>query len=381
MDDNQRRRYESLYELIAAGADKYEASAEAQRRVWEGQSAPRAQPLLLHAGLPGPYAEYPRYNLGEIHYDKDKMLLNGMLDMAGAALGGMHAVPSIRANMGCGILPCMFPGLKQRVFYDDRMPWIVEHLTKDTIASLDEKDIGLTDEFKLALEHMAYIAERIGGTGAYLFPLDVQGPFDIAHLVYGDSIFYDMYDDPPFIRHLMDLSCVAIERGFDECVKLMPRSDEYVAHYNSVVLPRTLGGVKLSEDTSTLIGGDFLDEYAIPSTKRVLKHAGGGYIHYCGKHEGLFGRLACIPDVRGFNFGNPDFHDMESMLYDMANNGKIYYGGSYMLNGESRLEYFIRMLRAATTEDGMCKLLLQVSAPYGELDAVREDWDRATASI
>ena len=342
---------------------------------------PLPPPLLLHSGLPEPYAGYPRYNPGEIHHDKDKMLLNGMLDMAGAALGGMQAVPSIRANMGCGILPSMFPGIKQRLFYDARMPWVVEHLPKEQIAALDDEDIGITDELKLAFEHMAYLAERIEGTGAYVFPLDVQGPFDIAHLVYGDAIFYDLYDDPPFIQHLMNLSCRAIELGFDECLKLMPRSGERVAHYNSVVMPRSQGGLKLSEDTSTIICGAHLDEYAIPATKRVLEYAGGGYIHYCGKHEGLFDRLLDMPLVRGINFGNPDFHDMEDVLRRVSNAGKVYYGGACMAESESRADYFSRMAHAATGDDGVCRLLLQFSAPYAERGAVREDWEKALNNL
>ena len=380
MNRIQQEQYDSLRGLIAARVSDYKAAALRQFRVWEGTQQPEGElPLLLHVSSPEPYASFIRYTPSEVHYDKDKMLLNGMLDMAGVTLAEMQAVPSIRANMGCGILPSMFPGIKARLFDDAKMPWIVDHLSKERIAGLDDGDIGITDEFKLALEHIANIAEKIEGTGAYVYPLDIQGPFDIAHLVYGDPIFYDLYDDPPFIRHLMDLSCVAIEKGFDECLKLIPHSDEIVTHYNSLAIPRSLGGIKLSEDTSTLICDEHLDEYVMPSSIRVLKHAGGGYIHYCGKHEGLFKRFLDVPEVCGINFGNPDFHDMDDILRRVANAGKVYYGTSCPKNGESRADYFARSIRAATGEDGICRLLLQCGAPYDERDAVRADWESAAS--
>ena len=401
MDTMQKKRFEALREVIASRAGDYRAAAEAQSRVWEdaagetqrrmwedaarfnkiGTDTGDGPPLLLTAGLPEPYDGFDRYNPGEIHHDKDKMLLNGMLDMAGAAFGGMQAVPSLRANMGCGIFPSMFPGIKQRLFYDARMPWVVEHLSKERISALGDGDIGETDEFKLALEHMEYLAAQTAGTGAFVYPLDVQGPFDIAHLVYGDAIFYDLYDDPPFIRHLMDLSRHAIITGLEECLKRIPGSDEYIAHYNSVALPRSLGGIKLSEDTSTLISNDHLDEYAVPATARVLDHFGGGYVHYCGKHEGLFERLLGLPLVRGFNFGNPEFHDMDAMLARMASAGKVYYGGVNALPGETRRGFFARVRNSATAHDnrpnGAPRLLLQYHARFEERGQVCEDWRAA----
>jgi len=120
------------------------------------------------------------------------------------------------------------------------------------------EDLNIGDEFKMGLEHMAYMAEQLEGTGCMVYPMDLQGPFDIAHLVYGDDIFYDLYDDPKFVHHLLDLSCHAIFRGMEECFKVIPNSDEMVAHYNELVMPRSIGGIKTSEDTSTLLSKSIL---------------------------------------------------------------------------------------------------------------------------
>jgi len=281
--------------------------------------------------------------------------------------------------MGCGIIPSLFPGIVSTIFDDGKMPWVTSHLSRDEIRGLREKDIVLTDEFKLALEHMVYIAGHVRGTGAYVFPLDIQGPFDVAHIVFGDPIFYAMYDEPQLVHHLLDLSCCAIELGFLECLKLIPGSDKAVAHYNDVAIPRSCGGIKISEDTSTIISPAHIDEFVIPYTRRVLDFAGGGYIHYCGKNEHLFNSFLGLEKVYGMNLGNPDMHNMEDILRQTAQAGKLYYGHAIMNEGEIAADYFKRMRKAATV-DGKTRLLLAYETGYDKKDEVIAAWEGSRLS-
>ena len=41
--------------------------------------------------------------------------------------------------MGCGIFPTLL-GVKQQLF-DDKMPWVKEHLPKEVLARMSEEDI------------------------------------------------------------------------------------------------------------------------------------------------------------------------------------------------------------------------------------------------
>ena len=375
MNDHEKKCYEEMYQMIAERAENYTGAEISQTAVWEGE-APAVQPLLLQCGLPNGIADkFPDYNPGEIHRDKVKMLLSGMKGMLSSSLAGMQAVPSIRANMGCGIFPSMFPGILPLLFDDGKMPWVKKHLSREEIIKLSEDDVTFTDEFKLALEHMEYIAEKIEGTGARVYPLDVQGPFDTAHLVYGDEIFYGMYDEPELMHKLLDLCCRAIEKGYAECLKIIPGSDKLIAHYNGLVIPRSRGGIKLSEDTSTIISADHIDEFVVPYTKRVLDFAGGGYIHYCGKNSHLYKRVLEMDNAYGINFGNPDFHDMDAVLKDVARLGKIYYGGLQKPEGESHREFFSRIKKAASA-NGRCGLLFNYYAEYEDVGIIKESWGK-----
>ena len=380
MNDFERSCYEELYALIAEHAHCYRRAEEAQLAVWEDR-VPDTQPLLLRCELPPEMQQrFPDYHPGEVHYHTAKMLLSGMKPMLQAAMAGAEAVPSIRANMGCGIFPSLFPGIEALLFDDGKMPWVVNHLGQDTIRNLREKDIALTDEFMVALEHMEHLAERIAGTGAYVYPLDLQGPFDMAHIIYGDQIFYELYDEPELIHHLLELCCLAIELGLTECLKRMPDSDRVISHYNDMIMPRSLGGVKISEDTSTLLSAEHIDEFVIPYMRRILDFTGGGYIHYCGRNDHLLKRSLELEKVRGINFGNPDKHDMDEVLRRVTGAGKIFYGSIQPLEGEALPAYFQRLRRAATV-DGKCRLLLAYSTEYEKIDDVKAAWESTEGTI
>jgi len=378
MNTQEQDIYKELYQTVTGD---YARSIAGQHAVWE-RRRPAKHPLLLSMGLTeAQAARFPVFTPSEVHFDADKMLLSGMRSMVCAVNGGMEAVPSIRANMGCGIFASLFPGIVPMLFEDDKMPWVTTHLTKDTIAALREKHIVITDEFRTALDHMANEAAKIDGTGAFVFPLDLQGPFDLAHIVYGDPFFYDLYDEPELMHHLLDLCCYAIELGVDECLKIMPRSSEYIAHYNGLVMPRALGGFKISEDTSTLVGAEHIDEFVMPYTSRVLSHTKGGYIHYCGRNDHLLAQVLAHPLAYGLNFGNPDMHDMDEILRMTAAAGKIFYGTSVKQATETEEAYFTRCLRAATV-DGICHLLLEYhgGAPARQ-NEVQTAWNRACAAV
>ena len=327
-------------ELFEASREQLEAAENRQLAFWENKS--QTIPLLLSANIPaGQDMGLKRHNYKEIHFDYEKNFENELYNSLHALFGRADAVPSIRANMGCSIFPSLL-GVVPRLF-EDKMPWVKEHLTKEQILQIKPADIKICNDFELGLKHMAYMRDKLQNSPLRIYPLDLQGPFDTAHIVYGDDIFYDICDDPRFIHHLMDICCHAIIIGMEACLALIPGADKTVAHYSQLVMPRNLGGIKVSEDTSTLLSAHTIDEFVVPYTKRILDHFGGGYIHYCGKNDHLFNAILDIDNVYGINFGNTDMHDMNVTLSEIAKAGKIYYGYIEQLPGETEREYFTRV--------------------------------------
>jgi hypothetical protein len=363
---------------LATGRQRYDEAVRLQADVWLG-STPEKQPLLLTCS-PSPELDmdWPVYNYLEIHNDPEKMFSNGLREAVLCAIGGAEAVPSIRANMGCGIIPTMF-GVEQMLF-EDKMPWVKGHLSKGLLKEMTPEDLTFHGDMETAFSHMAYMSERMKGTGCRLFPIDLQGAFDTAHIVYGDAIFLDLYDDPDFVHHLLDLSCHAIEKGMDACLSCIPDSIETIAHYNNLAMPRCRGGVKISEDTSTLLSQGQIKEFVVPYMSRLLKHFNGGYVHYCGENPHLFAAVMSQELAYGLNFGNPEKHDMEYVLERCSQAGKIYYGSIPKEEDETFRVYFERYLDASKSDDRSI-LLLTYSCRKEETESVLNSWHSACKNI
>ena len=351
-------------ELFEAASEQIEKAEANQVALWKNNS--KTIPLLLSANVPH-CTGLKRHNYKEIHFDHEKNFENELNGALHALYGRADAVPSIRANMGCSVFPSLL-GVAPRLF-EDKMPWVKEHLSKEQIWQIKPEDITICNDFKVALEHMAYMRDRLQDSPLRIYPLDLQGPFDTAHIVYGDDIFYDIYDDPEFVHHLMDLSCHALIVGMEACLALIPGAEKSIAHYSNLVMPKSMGGLKISEDTSTLVSAHTIDEFVVPYTKRVLDHFGGGYIHYCGKNDHLFKAMMDVDNVFGFNFGNSDMHDMDMILSEIAKAGKVYYGHVHQLPGETEREYFARVQKSSNS-----RLLLTYSAGDRDPAEILQTW-------
>jgi uroporphyrinogen-III decarboxylase len=359
-------------DALAADRDRYDAAAKCQCDTVTGSTG--RQPLLVTSPHPL-QREMPGFNMLQTHYDSEKMLACELRAALSAAAGGREAVPSVRSNMGCGIVPALF-GVMQELF-EDKPPWVQKHMKKEEIAAMTVSDIKVTPEFRAALDHMEFFGDKLRESGVRVYPVDIQGAFDTAHLVLGDDIFYEMYDDPPFVHHLLDLSATAVCLAWDECVKRIDRAADEITHYNALALPRSAGAIKLSEDTSTLLSKDQIDEFVVPYIRRIFDHTGGGYIHYCGKNPHLYKAVTNEPRVTAINFGNPEKHDMEQVLRDCASRGIFYYGSVPKKAGETPEDYFSRIVPAAH-RDGRIYLLLQYSCAEADRQPVSDAWDRVT---
>lgn len=349
-------------------------SINEQIKVWLGQKVEN-QPLLLHCPLLQDESNlFNNHTYKDIHYDSQKNMESQIPAMLSSVRGGAGAVPSARANMGCGIYAAFF-GLVQTL-YDDKMPWLTDHLSKDTLKGMTADDIILTKEFNAGLEHMHYMADCFCDTGANVFPMDLQGPVDIAHLVYGDAFFYDLYDDPVFIEHLLNLCTQAIIKGSKLCIDIIPDSEKFISHYNELVMPISIGGIKTSEDTPTLLSGEHIKNYAIKYTNEVLDKSGGGYIHYCGKNDHLLDNVLSSANAHGLNFGNPEMHDMEDVLRRCAQSNMVFYGRIPKNINESLLNYFTRLLKASF-KDEKFHLLLSMKCDISQREEILDDWLRA----
>ena len=371
-------------DYILANAGYIKKAIAAQCAVWRGEKTDMP-PLALSCGLTDEQQSWlPGYNTKQTHFDNEKMYTDGLRGVLSAVNGAYGAVPSMRANMGCGIIPSLF-GRQQRLF-DDKMPWLVDHVKKEELKENYNFDISDSAEFAAAMGHIEYMNGKLREnnlTGkVFVYPLDLQGPIDTAHLIYGDDIFYQFYDDPEFVKKLLDASCEAIYFAMGECFKRIDLSGELVAHYNHLIIPAGMGGIKTSEDTTTLLSPALIDKFARPYLNKMLDFFGGGYAHYCGKNDHLLDVLLNEPKVIGINFGNPDMHDMPEVLRRCRDAKKIYTGSVNKKSGEGHFEFFMRILEPSYDKNSGCFYIIpQYGCGLDERENIIGEFERAAEFI
>jgi hypothetical protein len=210
-----------------------------------------------------------------------------------------------------------------------------------------------------AIGYIGYSERVLGGRVRICLP-DTQGVFDIAHLILGNAIFYELYDDPEFVHQLLDLCLeayvqvtVALKQALHE-----PLESGYHGHGMVAGIYMASGGARSSEDAATLLRPQHIDEFVIPYLAKALRTFGGGFVHYCGRNDHLFRALLALPEVRGINLGNPEMHDPAHCVRALQTHGKFYFGSWPRLPGETLRSYLKRMLHLTGAErKGMIFLL------------------------
>jgi len=355
--------------MLRERAAKHEASAQKQLRQWRGEKGVLS--LLLSVNDLPEVKKLPVYNNVEVHYDVEKMFVNQLRGALTTAMADGDSVPSVRANVGVGAMCTLVGGLKQ-TFFPDKMPWLLKHLDEDELLEMTEESIVESDEFKMGLEQMRFMKEMFKGTGVCVYPMDLQGPIDMAHLLMGDEFFYALYDDPDLVHHVMRLATALDIYGMEKCLEIIQPTD-YVCHYNNLVIPAATP-LKVSEDTSTLLSREHIEEFMLPYTKQLLNHFGGGYIHYCGDNKHLLDIVPHIENNIGLNFGNPERHDPASVLKTLASINKCYYGIFRRNVGDEIVEYTVaEQVRLSKREDGAFNSFMHVSCKRDEQQRIMDE--------
>ncbi|MBE6884148.1 MAG: hypothetical protein E7487_06045 [Ruminococcaceae bacterium] len=354
-----------LLPMLREKAPRFQSNAQKQLAQWKGQKGICS--LLLSVSHVPETALLPDYDLYEIHYDPEKMFVKELKNALTTAMAEGDAVPSVRANVGCGALCTLYGGLSQS-FFSDKMPWLLKHLTLEQLEELTVENLEESPEFKAGLDQMRFMKEMLEGTGIEIYPMDLQGPIDMAHLLMGDEFFYALYDDPDLVHKVLELSLAAEIYGMEKCFEIIAPRD-YVCHYNNLVLPADKP-LKISEDTSTLLCENHLLEYMKPYTERLLSHFNGGYIHYCGDNKHLLQLVPTLSHNIGLNFGNPERHDPKMVLDMLAEKGLYYYGAFPQLST-------IETAKLSLRDDGHFNCFITASCRMEEQDRFIEEFNHS----
>ena len=288
------------------------------------------------------------------------------------------AIPTVRPNLGVIFIPGTAG--QSYVIQEDQMPWPGRPLSREEIQCLPSHDLEHSGMMSLAKRF--YEAHRASGEmGVLAYHPDTQGVFSLAHLFYGDRIFTDLVDDPDWVHDLLEITVGIHIRVIRTLKALIGESDGQMAHGHSfpagVWFPHA--GVRISEDTATMVSPRMLPEFVLPYTLRAVEPWGGCFVHYCGRHKALFEELCRMPSVRAIDLGNPEMYDTRWLLERCAESGTVMFSPLAAESGET-WEPYLRRIARLTRETRARIILRPVLFPdtYEESLRMRQIWHELT---
>jgi hypothetical protein len=325
---------------------RLETAYARQRAVWRGEE-PDYLPLLCEAvGQPWDGQDY---TLPEQVADPDRMLHEALLSVGRQLPVRSDSVLSIRPQFGVGTLTTPF-GCEYELSAKYGAPWVLTHPSKATLSQLEPGDLDLDGALISRVCEVTRHLRSAVGDRLPVYMADTQGPFDIAHQVRGHDLPTDLYDDPPFVHHLMELTThvyIEVSRRF----KAALGEPESSGHHSGNLAMEGCG-LRLCDDSGVLLPPALLEEFVFPYHQRALATFGGGWVHFCGRAPQLIDGYLQIPEVRAINFGQPEMYDPAEVLPRCLAAGKLYYGAWPKHPGETSEAYFGRVLACLDGERG-----------------------------
>ncbi len=254
-------------------------------------------------------------------------------------------IPTVRPNLGVIVIPSI-AGQSYQIA-ENSMPWPGDPMSKEQIQSVRGVDIRQSEIYGL-LEKFYAIHTQSGRCDIHPYLADTQGVFDIAHLLYGDHIFFDVMDErqKDWIDELMD-TCTYLYREITKYMKEMsgeaPGSMVH-GHGTEQGLYFPSAGIRVSEDTATLLPPEIIDELILPAIRKCIVVPGTGiFLHYCGYHPTIFDQFTAMPEIKAIDLGNPEMYDTVRLLERCAETDTVLYSRIAACEGEDWRTYVHRV--------------------------------------
>jgi len=289
-------------------------------------------------------------------------------------------IPTVRPNLGTIFIPALM-GQKYLV-QNGQMPWVRATLSREEIVAARGAEFARAEVMQLA-EAFYRIHGASGETGVIAYHPDTQGVFDIAHLLYGDAIFLDMMDPgaEAWMDELLEICLDFMVRVTCYIKDLLGEPDEAMVHGHATQQGVYFSdvGIRLSEDTATLISPGSIKRFVLPMIEKAAAPFGGAFFHYCGRHTAFFEMLCRMPCVRAIDLGNPEMYDTRWLMEQCAATGTVLHSRLAAEPGES-WEGYTRRLGQLVRDSGARCILRPLIYPEkrDECSEMKELWHDLT---
>ena len=277
-------------------------------------------PFVLSDPSGAPDTDWPTYPYNDVFVDPSKMLLDQLRQpFLHHQLQDYHP-PGIRTDYGTPILPSVFGVSYQLTDYSKG--WVHHLGSRDEVRRLIDRGVP---------DHMNGLGGRCFETAQYYrevlaaypklneaivtYHPDMQGPFDVAHLIWGPDIFTALYDCPNMVHELLSLVTETYAIWMRKWKAFTGEGNAFTLHWNHYMK----GGIMLRDDTAVTLSPTHYEEYVKPYDQ-ILLNEFGGCIHYCGSGDHFVESMCKGRNLYGLNVSQPHLNDTELLLRSTTSN-------------------------------------------------------------
>lgn len=288
-------------------------------------------------------------------------------------------IPTVRPNFGVVFIPSIAG--QAYLVPEGQMPWPGEALSRDEIRAI--RSVAVSDAALMRRAETFYALHRSSGAGEIAaYHPDTQGVFDIAHMLWGQQIFYDVIDPSQraWIDELLDICLDLYVRVSQRIKACIGEPDASMIHGHGtgqgVYFPHA--GARTSEDTAILFSPGSIEDVIVPVIERSVAPFGGAFAHFCGRCEFLFERLCRSPWIRAIDV-QPGMHDPAWLLEKCAQSNTVLYSRIESLPGDSWESYVRRNAGLVRDTGARCVLRATVyPSERSECAAMADLWHELT---
>jgi hypothetical protein len=305
--------------------DHQDRARDACRRVFEREPVDEV-PYVLAGEYEDIDTDWPVFAYNDTFADREKMLLDQLRGpFLHNQLRDFHPL-NIRTNYGTVILPSVFGAGYQLT--ETSLPWVHHLAGREAIEALVERgvpDLG-TGLGGLCFETARYYQEVLAGyprlaRAIAIYHPDLQGPFDVAHLIWGPDILYALYDCPALVHALLRLVVETYRQWMHAWKALTGEGNAFTTHWNLYIK----GGIMLRDDTPVMLSPDHYEEFVKPYDQDLLDEF-GGCIHYCGKGDRFISSMCRSRNLYGINASQPELNDVDLLIESAQANRLVLLG-------------------------------------------------------
>jgi hypothetical protein len=275
-----------------------------------------------------PKIDWPDVHINEAQADYDRMMLSQFGVISDLLAEGSSVRFNVRCNYSTGILPSLFGcemfemppethtlPTARPLGSAEAVQAVVDRGMPDIRAGLGEKVFTCAERFLAVFDRHPKLAEFVE-----LYHPDLQGPMDVAEVVWGSGIFLAFYDSPDLLRDLLTLITETYIAFMREWYVLTgtPPHEPYTGHWG--ILQK--GRLMIRNDSLMNLSPQVYVDFVRGLDQRLFDEFGGeGAVHFCGRGDHYIEPMSEMRGLTGIQMSQPELNDMETIYRNTVDKG------------------------------------------------------------